>query len=201
MSVLVGKKAPEFSAPAVLSNGSIIEDFSFKNPRLGKYCAIVFYPLDFTFVCPSELISLDKRIETFNSLNVEVLAISVDSHFSHNAWRMTPVNKGGIGQVGYTMVSDINHSICKAYGIEVHDVGVSYRATFLIDRDLIVRHQVVNDLPLGRNMDELVRMVKALQFHETNGQVCPAGWMEGEKGMDASPEGVKEYLSENHSSL
>lgn len=148
-----------------------------------------------------KLMCLDKRIEIFNSLNVEVLAISVDSHFAHNAWRMTPIHKGGIGEVRYTMVSDINHSICKSYGIEVPDVGVSYRATFLIDKQSIVRHQLVNDLPLGRNMDELVRMVKALQFHEKNGQVCPAGWMEGDKAMDASPEGVEKYLSENHSTL
>lgn len=200
MSVLVGHQAPEFTAPAVLANGSIVDALEFSQARRGKYAVVVFYPLDFTFVCPSELIALDKRIEALKALNVEVFAVSIDSHFTHNAWRNTPIDQGGIGAVKYTMVADINHGICKAYGVESPD-GVAYRGTFLIDKNGIVRHQVVNDLPLGRNMDELVRMVEALQFFEKNGEVCPAGWHKGDQGMQASPDGVKRYLSENAASL
>lgn len=135
------------------------------------------------------------------TLGVEVFAVSIDSHFTHNAWRKTPVDQGGIGEVKYTMIADLNHSICQAYGVEVPDMGVAFRGTFLIDKEGVVRHQVVNDLPLGRNMDELVRMVKALQFHEKYGEVCPAGWNEGDKGMSASPDGVAHYLAENAESL
>lgn len=164
MSVLVGKKAPNFTAPAVLADGAIVDSLEFNQAREGKYAAVVFYPLDFTFVCPSELIALDKRVDALKALGVEVFAVSIDSHFTHNAWRNTPIDQGGIGQVKYTMVADINHSICKAYGVEAEDAGVAYRGTFLIDKSGVVKHQVVNDLPLGRNMDELVRMVEALQF-------------------------------------
>ena len=198
--VLVGKKAPEFTAPAVLGTGEIVDALNFTEARSGKYAVVVFYPLDFTFVCPSELIALDKRVETLKSLGVEVFAVSIDSHFTHNAWRNTPINEGGIGQVKYNMVADINQSICKAYGVQA-PAGMAYRGTFLIDRDGMVRHQVVNDLPLGRNMDELVRMVEALQFFEQHGEVCPAGWNKGDKGMNASPNGVAEYLSCNAEKL
>lgn len=201
MTVLVGRKAPEFTAPAVLADGKIIDALSFEKARNGKYAVIVFYPLDFTFVCPSELIALDKRVDELKKLGVEVFAVSIDSHFTHNAWRNTPVKDGGIGAVKYTMIADINHNIVKAYGVEHPEAGVAFRGTFLIDKDGIVRHQVINDLPLGRNMDELVRMVQALQFFKMHGEVCPAGWKEGDKGMKASPQGVARYLAENAESL
>ncbi|MGC8731188.1 MAG: peroxiredoxin [Halothiobacillaceae bacterium] len=195
MGVLVGRKAPNFTAAAVLGNGQIVEDFHLDSVIRGKYAVIFFYPLDFTFVCPSELIAFDHRIEEFKKRNVEVIGISIDSHFTHNAWRNTPVEKGGIGPVRYTLVADMNHAICKAYDVETPDGNVAFRGTFLIDKSGIVRHQVVNDLPLGRNIDETLRMVDALQFTEQHGEVCPAGWKEGDKGMRATPEGVAEYLS------
>ena len=198
MSVLVGRQAPDFTSAAVTGNGEIVDALNFTQARNGKYAVIMFYPLDFTFVCPSELIALDKRVEKLKSLGVEVFAVSIDSQFTHHAWRNTPVNKGGIGSVSYTMVADVTHSIVKAYGVEHPEAGVAFRGTFLIDQSGVVRHQVVNDLPLGRNMDEVIRMVEALQFHEQNGEVCPAGWNKGDKGMDASPEGVASYL-EGHS--
>ncbi|MCF6767270.1 peroxiredoxin C [Thiotrichales bacterium 19S11-10] len=201
MAVLVGRQAPDFTAPAVTGNGEIVETLNFNQARGGKLAIIVFYPLDFTFVCPSELIALDRRVDQLKSLGVEVFAVSIDSHFTHNAWRNTPINQGGIGEVKYTMVADIDHSIVKAYGVEHPQVGVAFRGSFLIDQDGIVRHQVINDLPLGRNMDELVRMVEALQFHQEHGEVCPAGWNKGDKGMTASPEGVASYLKSNAEEL
>jgi len=200
MSVLVGKKAPDFTVPAVLGDGEIVEEFSFSEAIKGKYGLVFFYPLDFTFVCPSELIALDHRIGAFKERNVEVIGVSVDSHFTHNAWRNTPVNEGGIGQVKYTLAADISHDICKAYDVESAG-GVAFRGAFLIDKEGIVRSQIINDLPLGRNMDELIRLVDALQFHEEHGEVCPAGWTKGDKGMDASPAGVANYLSENSEGL
>ena len=195
MSVLVGRDAPDFTAAAVLGSGEIIEDFNLKNATSGKYAVIFFYPLDFTFVCPSELIAFDHRLEEFKKRNVEVIGVSIDSHFAHNAWRNTAINEGGIGQVGYTLVADMTHSICKDYDVETPDGAVAFRGSFLIDKEGQVRHQVVNDLPLGRNIDEMLRMVDALQFHEEHGEVCPAGWSQGDKGMNASPDGVAEYLA------
>ncbi|WP_198244266.1 peroxiredoxin [methane-oxidizing endosymbiont of Gigantopelta aegis] len=200
MSVLVGKPAPDFTVPAVLGDGQIVDSFNFAEATRGKYAVVFFYPLDFTFVCPSELIALDHRIDEFKSRGVEVIAVSIDSHFTHNAWRNTPVNEGGIGPVRYTMAADITHEICKNYDVEAEG-GVAFRGSFLIDQNGVVRHQVVNDLPLGRNMDEMLRMVDALQFHEEHGEVCPAGWHKGESGMDASPEGVAKYLAENADKL
>ena len=201
MSVLVGKKAPDFTVPAVLGDGQIVDEFNFSEATKGKYVAVIFYPLDFTFVCPSELIALDHRLDELTSRGVEVIAVSVDSHFTHNAWRNTPVNEGGIGAVRYTMAADLSHSIIKDYEVEVDGVSIAYRGTFLIDKEGVVRHQVVNDLPLGRNMDELIRMVDALQFHEVHGEVCPAGWNKGDSGMKASPEGVAEYLANEADNL
>lgn len=201
MSVLVGKSAPDFEAAAVLGNGTIIDKFSFSKETKGKYVAVVFYPLDFTFVCPTELIALDHRVDELKKRGVEVLAVSVDSQFTHNAWRNTPIDKGGIGPVKYTMIADVSHCIAKAYDVEKEGAAVAYRGTFLIDKSGVVRHQVVNDLPLGRNMDELIRMVDALQFFEEHGEVCPAGWNKGQSGMSASPEGVAAYLSQNASKL
>lgn len=207
MSILVGKKAPDFNTQAVLGDGSIVGDFSLSETIKGKYAVVFFYPLDFTFVCPSEIIAMDHRVEALKALNTEVIGVSIDSHFTHNAWRNTPVNEGGIGQLKYTLAADMDHSIAQAYGIEsdggdsYYPAGVAMRATFVIDQKGIVRHQVVNDEPLGRNMDEVVRIVEALQFFEENGQVCPAGWNKGDKGMVNTPDGVAKYLSEEADKL
>ncbi len=194
MGVLVGKKAPTFTAAAVLANGEIVEDFSFEAATKGKKAVVFFYPLDFTFVCPSELLAFDHRVEEFKKRNVEVIGVSIDSHFTHNAWRNTPIDQGGIGQVRYTLVADINHAIAKAYDVE-SEGGVAFRGTFVIDEAGVVRSQIVNDLPIGRNIDDTLRTVDALIFHEQHGEVCPAGWKEGDAGMDASPAGVAKYLA------
>ena len=195
MGVLVGRDAPDFTAAAVLGNGEIVEDYNFKSATKGKMAVVFFYPLDFTFVCPSELIAFDHRLDEFKKRNVEVIGVSIDSQFSHNAWRNTAINDGGIGQVGYALVADVKHDICQAYDVEHPDAGVAFRGSFLIDTNGMVRHQVVNDLPLGRNIDEMLRMVDALTFHEEHGEVCPAGWKNGDKAMDASPKGVADYLA------
>ena len=200
MAVLVGKAAPDFTAAAVLGNNTIKEDFNLASYIKGKAAAIFFYPLDFTFVCPSELIALDNRMSDFKARNVEVIAVSIDSHFTHNAWRNTPVNNGGIGEVRYTMAADMKHEIAKAYDVE-SEGGVAFRGAFLIDDKGVVRSQIINDLPLGRNMEELIRLVDALQFHEEHGEVCPANWKKGDKGMNASPEGVAAYLTEHAAAL
>ncbi|MEW8222328.1 MAG: peroxiredoxin, partial [Candidatus Thiodiazotropha taylori] len=149
MGVLVGREAPDFTAAAVLGDGTIVDDFSFSKTIKNRYAVLFFYPLDFTFVCPSELIAFDHRLEEFKKRQVEVVGCSIDSHFTHNAWRNTPVNDGGIGPVGYPLVADLNHAICKAYDVETADGNVALRGSFLIDKSGIVRHQVVNDLPLG----------------------------------------------------
>lgn len=200
MGVLVGKPAPDFTAPAVLGNGEIVDAFNFKEATKGKKAVVFFYPLDFTFVCPSELLAFDHRMAEFEKRGVEVIGVSIDSHFTHNAWRNTPIDKGGIGAVKYTLVADMTHEICQAYDVESAG-GVAFRGSFLIDEEGNVRHQVVNDLPLGRNVDEMLRMVDALAFHQEHGEVCPAGWREGDKGMTASPDGVAKYLSENADKL
>lgn len=197
MSVLVGQKAPDFTAPAVLGDGRILDDFHFADAVKGKYAVLFFYPLDFTFVCPSELIAFDHRLEEFRKRNVEVIGVSIDSHYTHNAWRNTPVNKGGIGPVNYPLVADMTHEICRAYDVETSDGAVALRGTFLVDTNGVVRHQVINDLSLGRNIDEMLRMVDALQFTEEHGEVCPAGWNAGDQGMRATPEGVADYLAKH----
>jgi len=201
MSVLVGRPAPDFTAAAVLGNGEIVDSFTLSDVIKGKKAVLFFYPLDFTFVCPSELIAFDARFEEFQKRGVEVIGVSIDSQFSHNAWRNTPVNDGGIGPVRYTLVADVKHTICQAYDVEHPEAGVAFRGSFLIDEEGNVRHQVVNDLPLGRNVDEMIRMVDALAFHQEVGEVCPAGWNQGDKGMDASPAGVASYLAENSDKL
>ena len=201
MGVLVGRPAPDFTANAVLGDGSIVPDFNLAKNIDGKYAVIFFYPLDFTFVCPSELIAFDHRLKEFTDRGVEVIGVSIDSHYTHNAWRNTAINDGGIGQVGYPLVADINHGICQAYDVEHPAAGVAFRASFLVDKSGDVRHQVVNDLPLGRNIDEMLRMIDALQFTEEHGEVCPAGWNKGDKGMKATTEGVADYLAENADSL
>ncbi|QDQ28938.1 peroxiredoxin C [Chitinimonas arctica] len=200
MAVLVNKKAPDFTAAAVLGTGEIVENYSFSAATKGKYAVVFFYPLDFTFVCPSELIAFDHRLAEFKSRNVEVIGVSIDSQFSHSAWRNTPVDKGGIGPVGYTLVADIKHEICQAFDVE-HGDGVALRGSFLIDRDGVVQHQVVNNLPLGRDIDEMLRVVDALQFTEEHGEVCPAGWNKGKAGMKADAAGVAKYLAENAGQL
>ncbi|MDI1300866.1 MAG: peroxiredoxin [bacterium] len=200
MAVLVGKPAPDFTVPAVLANGEIVDSFSLSKAIKGKYGLVFFYPLDFTFVCPSELIALDHRIPDFKARNVEVVGVSIDSHFTHNAWRNTAINDGGIGPVKYVLAADITHSIAKDYDVESAG-GVAFRGAFIIDTNGIVRAQIVNDLPLGRSMDEILRLFDALQFTEEHGEVCPANWKKGDKGMDASPAGVASYLAENAAKL
>lgn len=201
MSVLVGRRAPDFTAAAVLGDGSITDNFNLYDAIKGKYGMIFFYPLDFTFVCPSELIALNHRLNDFKERKVEVISVSIDSQFTHHAWRNTPVDKGGIGQVNYTMVADVNHNICQSFGVEHPEAGVALRGAFLIDKQGIVRAQVVNDLPLGRNIEELIRTVDALQFFEQNGEVCPANWQKGKKAITATPEGIAAFLATNAEEL
>ena len=193
MSVLVTKEAPDFTAAAAMPDGTMKDDFKLSDLR-GNYVVLFFYPLDFTFVCPSEIIAHDKRLAQFKEKGVEVVGVSVDSQFTHFAWRNTAVDKGGIGPVHFPLVADVKHEISRAYGIE-HPDGVALRASFLIDKDGIVQHQVVNNLPLGRNVDEMLRMVDALKFFEEHGEVCPAGWRKGEDGMKPTTEGVASYLA------
>ena len=200
MGVLVGKPAPDFTCNAVLGNGEIVNNFSLSKAIKGKYALVFFYPLDFTFVCPSELIAVDHRMDQFKKLNVEVVGVSIDSHFTHNAWRNTAVKDGGIGKVGYTLAADIKHEICQAYDVE-HAGGMAFRGAFLIDKNGLVRSQIINDLPLGRNFDEIIRLFEALQFVEAHGEVCPAGWNKGDAGMKPSTEGVAAYLSKNADKL
>ena len=199
--VLVTRQAPDFTSSAVLGNGEIVNNFNFKKHIEGKAAVLFFYPLDFTFVCPSELIAFDHRYEEFKKRGVEVVGVSIDSQFTHNAWRNTPTENGGIGAVKYALAADVKHEIAKAYGIEHPEEGVALRGSFLIDKNGVVRHQVVNDLPLGRNIDEMLRMVDALQFHEEHGEVCPAQWEKGKEGMKDNPEGVAKYLKQNADKL
>lgn len=201
MSILVGRAAPDFTVPAVLANGEIVNQFNLAKAIQNKYGLVFFYPLDFTFVCPSELIALDHAIDEFKSRQVEVVAVSIDSQFTHNAWRNTPVEKGGIGQVRYTLAADVNHHICRSYGVEHPEAGVALRGAFLIDKNGVVRSQIVNDLPLGRSMHEIIRLVDALQFTDQHGEVCPANWKKGDVGMKASPAGVADYLAANAEQL
>ncbi len=193
MSVLVTKEAPDFVASAVMPDGTIKDDFRLSDLR-GEYVMLFFWPLDFTFVCPTEIIAHDKRIGEFKDRGVEVVGVSIDSQFTHLAWRNTPPEKGGIGRIRFPMVADVKHTIAQTYGIE-HPEGVALRASFLIDKAGVVQHQVVNNLPLGRDVDEMLRIVDALQFTEEYGEVCPAGWNKGEEGMTATAEGVAKYLS------
>ena len=197
--MLVTKKAPDFTAKAVLGNNEVV-DFNLYN-NLGKGGAVIFfYPLDFTFVCPTELIAFDHRFKDFQERGVNVISVSTDSHFSHLAWKNTPVDKGGIGQVQYPMVADFTKSISKDFDVCL-DAGLALRGSFLLDKDGTVRHAVINDLPLGRNIDEMLRMVDAMQYTNEYGEVCPAGWNKGSKAMKANKDGVASYLAENASSL
>lgn len=192
MSVLVTKEAPNFNATAVMPDNSF-KEIELKDYR-GKYVVLFFYPLDFTFVCPTEIIEFNRKLEEFKSRNVEVLGVSIDSEFSHLAWKNTDVNNGGIGNVQYPLIADIKKTISADYDV-LFDESIALRGLFLIDKEGIVRHQVVNDLPLGRNIDEAIRLVDALQHTEKYGEVCPAGWNKGDDAMTASGEGVADYLS------
>lgn len=195
MTTLVGKKALDFTAAAVMQNGEIVSNFNLAKESEKKYAVLFFYPLDFTFVCPSELIALDNRIEEFQQRNAIVIGISIDSQFTHNAWRNTPVANGGIGKVRYPLVADVNHQICQAYGVEHPTAHVALRGAFVIDKQGMVRSQIVNDLPLGRNIDELLRLIDALDFHEKHGEVCPANWSKGKTGITPTTEGIAHFLA------
>ncbi len=200
MSVLVTKRAPDFTAATVMPDNSINESFNLHTYIKDKYAVVFFYPLDFTFVCPSEILAFDHRLSEFKSRNCEVIAVSVDSQFTHLAWKNTPVEKGGLGNVQFPMVADLTRQIARDFDVLFNE-AVALRGTFLIDRAGIVRHQIVNDLPLGRNVDEAIRMLDALQFHEEHGEVCPAGWNKGKAGMKADPAGVADYLSKHAGEL
>ncbi|HAF88076.1 MAG: alkyl hydroperoxide reductase [Legionellaceae bacterium] len=201
MSVLVGRKAPDFTVSAVLGDGEITDKFNLYETLNGQYGVVFFYPLDFTFVCPSELIALNNRMAAFRERQTQVIAVSIDSQFTHNAYRNTPVESGGIGPVEFTLAADINHTICQSYGIEHPGAGVAFRAAFIIDKAGMVRAQIVNDLPIGRNIDEIIRLIDAVQFFEEHGEVCPAGWSRGEAGMKASSQGVADYLAAHSKKL
>jgi len=198
MAVLVNKPAPDIKVTALLGDNTT-KTVSLADYK-GKYVVLFFYPLDFTFVCPTEIIAFDHRYEEFKKRGVEVLGVSIDSEHTHRAWKNTPVEKGGIGQVQYPLLADVKHELAKAFDVE-HEAGLAFRATFLIDKAGIVQHQVVNNLPLGRNIDEAIRMVDALQFHEEHGEVCPAGWQKGKSGMKDTADGVAKYLAENAKAL
>lgn len=198
--MLVTKKAPDFTATAVLGNNEIVDNFRLYDNLGEKGTVVFFYPLDFTFVCPSEIIAFDKRLEEFTSRGVNVIGVSVDSQFSHFAWKNTAVKEGGIGQVRFPLVADLNKQIARDFDVLFNE-AVALRGSFLIDADGTVRHAVINDLPLGRNIDEMIRMVDAMIFVNTHGEVCPAGWQKGDEGMKADTKGVAEYLAKNSEKL
>jgi peroxiredoxin (alkyl hydroperoxide reductase subunit C) len=200
MCTLVTKKAPDFTAKAVLGDNTIVDNFNLYQNIGDKGAVVFFYPLDFTFVCPSELIAFDHRLKEFKDRGINVIGVSVDSHYTHLAWKNTPVEKGGIGKIGYPLVADLDKSIAQNFGVLL-DAGIALRGSFLLDKDATVRHAVINDLPLGRNIDEMIRVVDAMLFTNEHGEVCPAGWHKGEKGMKPTPEGVAEYLAGNADKL
>jgi len=192
MPFAVTKEAPDFTAQAVMPDNSFAE-LTLSSYR-GQYTVLFFYPLDFTFVCPSEIIAFDKALPKFQEKNAQVIGVSVDSHFTHLAWKNTPRDQGGIGPIGYPLVADLTKSIAQDYQVLLDD-GIALRGLFLIDKEGIVRHALINDLPLGRNVDEALRVLDALQFTEQHGEVCPANWREGEDSMKPTAEGVAEYLA------
>jgi peroxiredoxin (alkyl hydroperoxide reductase subunit C) len=198
--MLVTNKAPDFTATTVLADGSIVEDFNLYENFGEKGTVLFFYPLDFTFVCPSEIIAFSHRTAEFKERGINVIGVSVDSQFSHFAWRETPVNEGGIGRVNMPLVADLTKSISRDYDVLLDD-SVALRGSFLIDADGTVRHAVINDLPLGRNIDEMLRMVDTMLFTNEHGEVCPAGWVKGDEGMKANTEGVAEYLAKHEDEL
>jgi len=198
--MLVTKQAPDFSATAVLADGQIVENFKLSENYGEKGTVVFFYPLDFTFVCPSEIIAFSHRYNEFQERGVNVIGVSIDSQFSHFAWRETPVNQGGIGRINFPLVADLNKQIARDYDVLLNE-SVALRGSFLIDANGVIRHAVVNDLPLGRNVDEMLRMIDAQQFTDEFGEVCPAGWQKGDEGMKASTEGVAEYLAKHEEEL
>ncbi len=198
--MLVTNKAPDFTATAVLGDNQIVDNFNLYSNIGEKGAVLFFYPLDFTFVCPSEIIAFDKRLEEFKSRGISVIAVSVDSQFSHFAWKNTPINQGGIGQVRFPMVADITKQIARDYDVLLNQ-SVALRGSFLIDKDKTVRHAVINDLPLGRNIDEMLRMIDTMLFTNEHGEVCPAGWQKGDAGMKATTAGVADYLAKNSNKL
>lgn len=194
VTTLVTKEAPDFSATAVMPDNSF-QDLTLSSCR-GKYVVLFFYPLDFTFVCPSEIIAFDKKLDEFKKRNCEVIGVSVDSEYTHLAWKNTPRDEGGIGNIRYPLVADLKKEVARKFGV-LFDESVALRGLFLIDKEGVIRHTVINDLPLGRNVDEALRMVDALQFYEEHGEVCPANWKPGEEAMKPTPEGVAEYLAKH----
>jgi peroxiredoxin (alkyl hydroperoxide reductase subunit C) len=198
--MIVTNKAPDFTATAVMGNNQIVDDFNLMENLGEKGAVLFFYPLDFTFVCPSEIIAFDKRLEEFTDRGINVIGVSIDSQFSHFAWKNTPINQGGIGQVRFPLIADLTKQIARDYDVLLDD-AVALRGSFLIDADGTVRHAVVNDLPLGRNIDEMIRMVDTMIFTNEHGEVCPAGWVKGDEGMKADTEGVAEYLGKHADEL
>ncbi len=190
---MVGHKFPDVTVSAVMADGSIQEEFKVQDFAKGQYAVVFFYPLDFTFVCPTELVAFNKAMSKFEEMGVKVMGASVDSVHAHAAWRRTPLNEGGIGEVAYPLISDLNKELCAELGILTN--GVSFRASYLIDKEGTVRHMVINDLPLGRSVSEMVRMVEALQFHEEHGEVCPANWKQGEEAISTTRESTGAYLA------
>jgi peroxiredoxin 2/4 len=199
MAVLVTREAPDFTATALMPDGSFKSDFKLSSLR-GQKVVLFFYPLDFTFVCPSELLAFHNRIKDFQGKKTQVVGCSIDSHFTHMAWTNTAVEQGGVGKLAYPLVSDLNKSIARAYDVLLNE-AVALRGTFFIDEQGVVRHQLVNDLPLGRNIDEMLRMIDAWDFHKQHGEVCPANWTKGKSGMKPTKEGVASYLAANAKSL
>jgi len=198
--MIVTNKAPDFTAAAVLANGTIVEDFNLMDNLGEKGAVLFFYPLDFTFVCPSEIIAFSKRAADFRAKGVNVIGVSVDSQFSHFAWRETAIENGGIGPVDMPLVADLSKQIARDYDVLLND-AVALRGSFLIDADGTVRHAVVNDLPLGRNIDEMLRMVDTMLYTNEHGEVCPAGWVKGDEGMKADTAGVADYLAKHADDL
>lgn len=199
-SLFVGKTAPDFTGKALMPDNSFEHEFNLKNYVKNHKCVLFFYPLDFTFVCPSEIIAFHNRLGEFAARHTKVIGVSIDSHFTHLAWKNTPHNKGGIGYIQFPLVADINKVASKAYNV-LNDDGVSLRGTFFIDEHFVLRHILVNDLPLGRSVDETLRLIDAWNHHAEFGEVCPAGWSKGQEGMTPSAEGVSDYLGSNAEKL
>ncbi len=196
MRVFVGQKALDFTAIAVMPDNNIDHAFNLESMAKNKYCMLMFYPLDFTFVCPSELVALNKNLEEFNKRNCLVISISVDSHFAHLAWKNTPVNEGGVSNVQFPMISDLKKEISSLYGVLNAD-GVSVRGTFIIDKNFVLRHILINDLPIGRSVHESLRILDAIEHNAKHGEVCPANWKQGDDAMSPTSRGVKTYMSKN----
>ncbi|KJV56274.1 ahpC/TSA family protein [Orientia chuto str. Dubai] len=200
MEIFVGKPAYDFTAAAVLANNSIHEKFNLKQELSGRKVVLFFYPLDFTFVCPTEIIAFNNRYGEFLKRNTEVIGISIDSPFSHKSWKLMPYNRGGIGDIQFPLVSDINKNISKAYNV-LNEDGIAVRATFIIDQDFILRHVTINDLSIGRKVEDSLRIIDAIDFHKKHGDVCPAGWNLGDEGMESTLDGVSHFLTSNAEKL